>query len=211
VAEAKQSASSFDQAMHFDGHRWISVDGQWQWNGSRWRKRRLALVLDAFSPRPAPRGIQIVRGVLVCQASGIGCAAAFLLTIAGIATLAAAWLTVGAMVGIALIGLAITGGFVLLAVRLIRVRSWWTIAVLALQAGLAAVGIPLYALASYTGAHAGAGGPVPGTDGPFADGGNAIALLTSLAFVGGAALTPVAFLFEEMRRLVEWPLRQNRQ
>ena len=120
-----------------------------------------------------------------------------------IALLGGAWLTAAVTVAVALVGAAITAGFVFLAMSLDRVRSWWTVGVLALQGVLAAFGIPLYSLAAYTDAHAGEGGPVPGTDGPFADGGNAIALLTSIAFVGGAALILLALLFEEVRRVVQ--------
>jgi hypothetical protein len=114
-----------------------------------------------------------------------------------IATLGGAVLTALALFGAATVGLLIAAGFGLLASKLRRARDRWRIVLLTLQVALFAVGMPLLNAANYASDHAGTP-QMPGTDGPFADGGDGLAGLTSLAFIGGAVIVVAVLLWEQI-------------
>lgn len=135
--------------------------------------------------------------MLAIQGSGIGCAGLGLAMTGLIATLGGAVLTALALLGAAAVGLLIAAGFGLLAMKQRRARDRWRIVLLIVQGVLFAVGIPLLNAANYASDHAGTP-QIPGTDGPFADGGYALAALTSLAFIGGAVIVVTVLLWEQI-------------
>ena len=117
--------------------------------------------------------------------------------IAFIAMVGGALLTGLAVFGAAAVAILIAAGFGLLAMKQGRARNRWRIALLLVQVALCAIGIPLLNAAIYASDHAGTP-QIPGTDGPFADGGYGLAALTSLAFIGGAVIVVTVLLWEQI-------------
>ena len=135
--------------------------------------------------------------MLAIQGSGIGCAGLMLAMIGLIATLGGAVLAGLALFRAAAVGILIAVGFGLLAVKQQRARDRWRIVLLMLQFALFAVGIQLLNAAIYASDNARTP-QNPGTDGPFADGGDGLAWLTSLAFIGGAVIVVTVLLSEQI-------------
>lgn len=183
------------QLVIFDGRNWVSLDGKWLWDGRNWRRTRPPFTVGRLPEAPATAWIN--RVVLAIQGSGIGCAGLMLAMIGLIATLGGALLTALALFGAAAVGLLVAAGFGLLAVKQQRARDRWRIVLLILQVALFAVGIPILNAANYASDHAGTP-QIPGTDGPFADGGYGLAALTSLAFIGGAVIVVTVLLWEQI-------------
>jgi len=119
------------------------------------------------------------RGVLAAQGSGVGCAGLFIAMISSFALLGGAILISTGLAVAAVVFLVVAAGFGLLALKISILRDRWRLALALLQIGLVAVGIPISIDANSYG---------PETQGPFADGGNGIEGLISLAFVGGGIL-----------------------
>jgi len=128
------------------------------------------------------------RGVLAAQGSGVGCAGLFTFMIASFALLGGAILVSYALAAAAVVFVVVAAGFGLLALKISILRDRWRLALALLQIGLVAVGIPIGIDANSYG---------PETQGPFADGGNGIEGLTSLAFVGGGILVLGVLSIEE--------------
>jgi hypothetical protein len=185
----------------FDGNQWVSSDGKWLWDGSRWRSTSPRFTVGRLPE--ASVEAWIYRIVLAIQGSGVGCAGLMLAMIAFFATLGGALLTALAVFGAAAVGILIAAGFGLLALKQRRVRDRWRIALLPLQVALFAIAIPLLNAANYVSDHAGTP-QNPGTDGPFADGGYGLAALTSWAFIGGAEVVVAVLLWEQIVVGVRW-------
>jgi len=179
----------------FDGRHWVSSDGEWLWDGSGWRRTGPRFTVGRLPEASVEAWIN--RVVLAIQGSGIGCAGLMLAMIAFIAMVGGALLTGLAVFGAAAVAILIAAGFGLLAMKQGRARNRWRIALLLVQVALCAIGIPLLNAAIYASDHAGTP-QIPGTDGPFADGGYGLAALTSLAFIGGAVIVVTVLLWEQI-------------
>ena len=192
--------------MFFDGRYWVSLDRKWPWDGQRWTPTPPRFTVPRLPD--ASWATWIYRVVLIAQGSGFGCAGLFLAMIGLFAALGGAELWALGLFGAAFVGLVIAGGFGLLALKQKRSPHRWRFVLLALEVGLFVEGIPLFNLANYTGEHSGTP-QNPGTDGPFADGGNALAALSSMAFVGGAVIV-AAVLMSELALIAIRRLRSSR-
>jgi hypothetical protein len=194
----------------FDGRNWVSPDGKWLWDGRSWRSTRPTFTVGRLPETSATAWIN--RVVLAIQGSGIGCAGLGLAMIGLIAALGGAVLTALALFGAAAVELLIAACFGLLAMKQRRARDRWRIVLLILQVALFTVGIPLLNAANYASDHAGTP-QIPGTDGPFADGGYGLAALTSFAFIGGAVIVVAVLLWESLLEFgtcelaAKWPHR----
>jgi hypothetical protein len=158
--------------------------------------RRLASKVQrlfAIAPGPGvPRQIRVSRGILAAQSLGVGCGGALALSLALFSfAVGTSWLFFLASSGVGLGLLTIAAILGWLRTKLSASVDLWTLAVAMVQVGLIFSGATVLALTS----NYQPGTPqTPGTDGPFADGGEgAIALMSYLSVGGGAAITVLLF------------------
>lgn len=180
--------------MRFDGERWVSADGRWIWDGDVWR------------PRPAERrllaetlsvGYWVARTAIGIQSASTGCLGSMTLLV-GLLTIVAGglrWLGLAGIflaVGVLIVGLGSLIGWILTRVGPDHPR--WTFAAFLVQWPLIVAGVAMVALeAAYQ-----PGTPDnPGTDGPFADGGNGVIALAGMTYVGGGAIAIGSLLQEQ--------------
>jgi hypothetical protein len=140
----------------------------------------------------SPMSLWTYRAVLGTQGSAFGCAGLMLLGIALIALAGGALLTSVALWAVALAFLLAAGGIGFLAFRISSNERPWRIAFGILEVALAVVGVPLL---SY-----GNSAPVQ-TQGPFADGGYALATLIGSLFVCGGVIALAMLGLERLTSL----------
>jgi hypothetical protein len=163
------------------------------------RGQRLTLrFLEQVSPAESfSHALGVARTALVIQGFATAAICAMALLLAAVAAVSGAQgglLFAGLALGVAALGALIAWGMLFasarLGVRSVRARYLTILA----EFLILAAGISLTVLGSYAVQHAGT--PTnPGTDGPFADGGNGLLLLTGIAYAGGAAVVIVLLLF----------------
>ena len=194
--------------MEWDGKRWISADRNWAWDGSRWIPTTSTSAIAGSSWAAVSVGFWIAR--LFALGQGVGTIGTGLLTwFLGLLILVAGakwWWLAGLF---ALIGMGALGVGAFLAWSVAKLgphHPRWNFGIFILEIPLIPLGLFLIVLeASYS-----PGSPQnPGTDGPFADGGNGLLALLGLAWTVGGVATILILIWEELLRFLRSP-RRNR-